>query len=87
MKSKPKMCVCEEMEASVKFCAAKTWQCPIHGQITVDKRLTYQPTTRVDVFPYNPMPPTIPYWPPYTPVWTSDGVISSDTLFENICVM
>ncbi len=43
MKNKPKICVCVEMETSVGVYTAKTWQCPVHGQITVDNRVIVTP--------------------------------------------
>jgi len=57
-----KKCVCDEMSRSTEFFTAKTFDCPVHGRITIDKRLVPAPV------PYTqPASPNIPYWPPCTP--------------------
>ena len=75
---KTKKCNCNDQYKALGFGEARTWHCPQHGMITVDRRIISQPIP----VPVAPIQPTLypnPYpWSPWTePYRTVCGNVTS----------
>lgn len=61
-------CICDEMAQKMGFSESRTFTCPSHGQITIDRRFVAAPIT----FPSQPI--TIPANPnPWIAPWAPTG--------------
>ena len=69
-----KKCVCDEVGQKMGWGESRTFSCPIHGQVTIDRRVITNPLAVPVPQPApspNPWPPYQPYigdFPPYNPV-------------------
>ena len=63
----PKKCICDEMACKTLFFEARSFKCPEHGQVTIDKRSAFVVPLQVPIT-VQPLYQPRPTWP-YTPVY------------------
>jgi hypothetical protein len=70
-KMKTKKCICDDQYKALGFGEARTWNCPQHGPITVDRRIPGPQFFPIPQPPLQPQPLPVP-WPNPTIIWQSD---------------